>query len=379
MGTRKMRMPSTKYYPFIDGLRALSIVWVMAHHVNLFFDMQGMLGSLYPYLKNFMLIGFLGVDIFFVISGFLITGLLVEPNFRPPDIPRFYVHRFFKIIPSYLAVIFVTFLTFSGPDFFSGFSGLVNYVLMMQNYFGIYEPLGHLWSIAVEEHFYVVYPLVIFVVWKLSARKPERFCLNLALMLVLLMLGGIWIRFLIFSQLSVLGSPWPWQKSHVRFDALLMGGFVWCVAQLLPADSRLRRTISWISLLTVVVFFLSLGSMRAYSLQSLEYTKAYLMAGFLMGACLLHNRLFITRFLSLQLLRYIGKNSYGIYLWHYPIIFFLSRFLGFRMNRWEVLAFYLILTFAIGILSTITIERYFLSFRKKMYATSNITLKERVT
>lgn len=320
-----------EYFPFIDGLRAFCIVWVIAHHLNLFFDMKSLLGPLYSYLEGIMLTGFLGVDVFFVISGFLITGLLLRSDLEPPNIPRFYAHRFFKIIPSYAAVVLVTFVLFNGLVSYSeGYSGIINYLLMVQNYVEIYEPLGHLWSIAIEEHFYVFYPLLIYGVWWFSRKTPQRFAENLTVMIVLLICVGMWVRHAQFSQLMTIESPWPWQKTHMRFDALLAGSLIRCLWPYLPSDQKLRNIYSWSFLVLLVVLVLSLSSMRSYSIDAQEYTKAYLMAASVVLVCLLNDRSWISRILSFGFLRWIGKNSCGIYLWHYPILLFMIERLGIK-------------------------------------------------
>ncbi|MBF0489822.1 MAG: acyltransferase [Candidatus Omnitrophica bacterium] len=351
------------YYSFLDGLRAISILLVIGHHLNVSFNMKIILGSLYAWASVPMRLGFLGVDIFFVISGFLITGLLVQEDSKP-NIPRFYIRRFFKIIPSYLAVILLTYLVFAfmGEADTSKYS-MMNYLLMIQNYTHIYAPLGHLWSIAVEEHFYIIYPIFIYLIYSISDNNPTIFRRNLIKAILILIFLVIFIRFFSFL-FDPLQAPWPWQKTHVRFDALLAGGVLKCLEPDLPKDKYRRTVYSWVVLIPAGIFLISLLSMSSSSMQYLDYCKAYLLAALIITSCLLQQN-FLNKLLSFKFLRWIGRNSYGIYLWHYPILLFFRKIPNMALDRWETVVLYLILAIAAGVLSTATLEKYFLNLRER--------------
>ena len=124
---------STKvYYPFLDSFRAIAILWVMLHHGMLIASFSYSM----PYLDKLSAIGFLGVDIFFVISGFLITGLLINDLDNKIRVKRFYVRRFFKIVPHYLTIVLIGFalLPFNLIPEKPAFVSFASYFLFLQNY-----------------------------------------------------------------------------------------------------------------------------------------------------------------------------------------------------------------------------------------------------
>jgi peptidoglycan/LPS O-acetylase OafA/YrhL len=349
------------YYPFLDGLRAISIFLVIGHHVNVFFNIKPMLGRFYLSLSTPMFLGFMGVDIFFVISGFLITGLILESTHRL-DILRFYIRRIFKIMPSYLLVVFATYLIFRPAASDSSF---FNYLFMVQNYTTIYDPLGHLWSIAVEEHFYIIYPIFIYLIY-LMVRDQKKFQWALIAALAVMIGLGNWIRYYNFSHFPIPHAPWLWQKSHVRFDALLMGALIKCLEPYLsPKGKWSQRFFSWGALIMACLLIFSLKDMPASSMRWFDYTKIYLFAALFVVSCLIKKG-WLYQFLSFAPLRWIGKNSYGIYLWHYPVLLLMLKFPGVTVDQGPWVLAYIVLALAAGILSTHTIERYFLWLREKV-------------
>ena len=103
--TRAADLYPRTYYPYLDGFRALSILWVVWHHIYVFFDLREWASTAWLPTVMAAKLGLLGVDMFFVISGFLITGLLLPDLDNTVRIKRFYLRRIFKIIPSYTAAL----------------------------------------------------------------------------------------------------------------------------------------------------------------------------------------------------------------------------------------------------------------------------------
>ena len=100
-----------KYYPFLDGLRAFAVLWVLFRHLHSVIDLAFNFGKYDSIFNRIGFLGFLGVDIFFVISGFLITGLLLPDLDDKIRIKRFYSRRFLKIYPHYIFIVLIGFLT----------------------------------------------------------------------------------------------------------------------------------------------------------------------------------------------------------------------------------------------------------------------------
>ncbi len=348
-------------YPFLNGLRALSVFLVIAHHLNVFVNLKPLFGSYYQYVSGICSLGFIGVDIFFVISGFLITGLLLPVNHTTPNIYRFYVRRFFKIVPSYLAVVGVSYLIFIPYMYPDTGKVLINYLSFTQNYTAIYYPLGHLWSIAIEEHFYILYPLIIYIIFLVSPKNTQLLRRNLILALLALIIIGIISRYYYFHHTAAI-EPWPWQKTHARFDALLIGGLLRCLEPFLPKQQHTKIICSYLSLTLALILLFTIRFMPPYSMNYLDYSIAYLFAAFLILSCLLSQH-FISTILSIGLLQWVGKNSYGIYLWHYLLLIVLTKTSLTLPVTWPSIVLILTIIIMVGALSTATIERFFLKLR----------------
>lgn len=354
-----------QYYPFLDGFRALAISWVILHHIFYFFDMYSLTGNSYWAWGRLAYLGFLGVDVFFVISGFLITGLLVEDKNSQIRILRFYLRRCFKIIPHYYLIILAGLILFwtipaeskKNLDYFPG------HLVLLQNYSGSVPLLAHTWSIAVEEHFYLIYPLLIALIFFLKKEAQQR-RKWLTGALLLLIISGNFLRYYFFKDVHSLNNPGVWQVTHVRFDALIFGCLlrVWENALSFNKSSHNR-------LLAVLFFALGFALFLSFFFRFnkvgwTDYTLVYLATGAMFVSALkrFHPLIVLT---ENTFLRWIGKNSYGIYLWHYPIIVaFRNLFMSLGMP-WGVVS-YVSCSIFLGVLTTRTVERYFLNLRKSL-------------
>jgi peptidoglycan/LPS O-acetylase OafA/YrhL len=327
------------------------------------------INSLFPkpmggYFGRFAFIGSLGVDIFFVISGFLISGLLIGDMDSKVRIKRFYLRRFFKIVPQYLlcviaGIILVLMMGWArGSLLFS----IASYLFFFQNYVQPMTPIAHLWSIAVEEHFYLIYPLILQLVCmvgrSLEHRKRALFCIFL-----LGMVSVFFVRrytFVAFPYNSLL----LFQMSHLRFDALLFGCMIKLIEPVLTGQfiSRLKFFPAACFLFSILLFyklFLSFDPCR-----STTYVFAYIASGFLIISAISGFRPLLA-LTENNVMREIGKCSYATYLWHYPLLVIFSIFFKNPVNPFILMAVPVVILMT-GILSTKTIERYFLSLRDKV-------------
>jgi len=300
---------STRYLPHIDGLRALAIIPVVLYH-------------LYPSLCPG---GFAGVDVFFVISGYLITGGIVSDlDNREFSIADFYVRRIKRILPAYLAVIgfvlvfsplaysFYHYSTICKTALYSALYSANIYFADIISYFDIsarQNPLLHLWSLGVEEQFYLVIPLLLLLLWKIR----KQFILhNLVVLLIasftcsLMAIGHGSLQFAFFMLPS-------------RGWELLVGSII---SQLRNFNVTRRFYLAALSGLGLILVLIPYGLYRAETpFPGLAAVPSTLGAALLI---IYGNRSYMDKILSVRPLVWVGKVSYSLYLWHWPIFLFLG-------------------------------------------------------
>jgi peptidoglycan/LPS O-acetylase OafA/YrhL len=311
------------YLPGLDGVRALAVLGVLLYHADL------------TWISG----GFLGVDVFFVLSGFLITSLLLEEYDRSGRINfgRFYLGRARRLLPALVlmllivsAVVAVFFRDAAATlraDVIASMIYMNNwwYVLNDASYFefiGRPPLLKHLWSLAVEEQFYLVWPLLAFVAVRRAGRRGVRL-----LAIVLALASTAWMTYLSISQ----GFPEYADPSRVYFgtDAHAMGLLIGAALATAWRPGRLRADIpraaralitgiGIAALLTVVWFFLFVGEFTPWLYQRGGFLILALVVALLI-AMATHPASPLGRWMGSQPWRYLGQRSYGLYLWHWPI------------------------------------------------------------
>jgi len=297
-------MTKLNYHPHIDGVRAIAVLSVLFYHLE--FD--------------FIPGGFTGVDVFFVISGYLITRILYRDvqagNFQ---FKRFYLRRLRRLGPALLAVLVITFAAaylFLTPEHFQRFSGaLITSVLSVSNiYFwsesGYFDanahlkPLLHTWSLSVEEQFYLVWPALIFLARFLSARS---------LLLVFISVGAV---SLIGAKAMTLTSP---ESAFFLMPFRIYEFTIGAAIALLPALTQLSNTKK--EIVTMSGFALIGYSVLQFD-SSTPFPDVYALVPCLGAACLIiaGDARLSGRILINPVSLYLGKISYSLYLVHWPII-----------------------------------------------------------
>jgi peptidoglycan/LPS O-acetylase OafA/YrhL len=289
----------------------------------------------------------LGVDLFFVLSGFLIGGLLIRELERHGsiDITRFLVRRGLKIYPAYFVFIAYLILVPTAKALASGSGWAATLadqwtkywpnLLFLQNYVGS-NPAGHTWSLAVEEHFYLLLP---FALVALAATGRIRLLIPLCLVAVPALLLGL-------RTLSVWsGDAYAVKMSatHLRLDALLFGVGVRCVAEYFPEHlaQAARRWRVWLVAAGLFLWSLNLWIEPGTAfVRTLGLMFNYLgSAAFLLAACHTCAADFgpVARYLSplAAWVGWIGFYSYTIYLWHVTAMGILDREIGARLLSWQ--------------------------------------------
>jgi peptidoglycan/LPS O-acetylase OafA/YrhL len=316
---------SGRFYPALDGLRALAIGGVMLlHYLVRAPALPTPLGRAFHALTA---VGGYGVDLFFVLSGFLITGILLDSRDSPSYFRTFYIRRLLRIFPLYYAALIVVgtlvpaifpaaFGSAPGPTMSLGWfwSYVANWPLAMRGWGASPRPLSHFWTLAIEEQFYLVWPAV---VWFTGRRRLVPVC---AAMLAVC----VWLRVALTYRWHVLALVEV--STLARMDGLLVGAIVAIWWRSPRAVARWRRLVSptlvgsccalvglavWrggLSLADNAVFIVGLPLM------------VILFAALLAVTLLADAQSPLVRGLTWQPLRFIGRRSYGIYVLHYPIL-----------------------------------------------------------
>jgi len=309
-------------YAAIDGYRGLFVILVMLYH----FGVTALAG------------GWVGINHFFVFSGFLISRLLVKEHARTGRISalRFYIRRARRILPAMfvlvLAVVVHTALTGSlaqkkqyGGDAFATLGFFLNWRLISRNdqYFDMFSspsPLRHCWTLAVEEQFYVLAPFILLAVCVLVRRRIRRALVAFALAAA----STVWTAHLGYHSIG--DQARLYYGTDTRAQALLVGvgmGLLLGVDRRGREPAQLSRSATHV--LAWIGFLVSLGAIFVLSPTSAWVYNRGGMLLFALGAALMgfaaidQRNLLINRIFGWRPLVYLGRISYGLYLYHWPI------------------------------------------------------------
>jgi peptidoglycan/LPS O-acetylase OafA/YrhL len=307
-----------EYRPDIDGLRAIAVGAVVAYHTGI----PGFVG------------GFTGVDVFFVISGYLITGLLLLDieRFGRVRILEFYARRVRRILPTLVLVVLTTvtvcfFLLSTALGEIQRVLNSAYATLMMagnfyflrgaEDYFSVrseFQPLLHTWSLSVEEQFYLVWPAAIGLSCAVCARMNElrrRLVIAVALFIV--------ASFACAVTLASWRNAWAFYLAPARAWELGIGGII---ATLLPSargvSLRLASVASALGLLLIIIGIATDSSQRFSPFVMAAFPV--LGTGLVIAGNTLHPTGTVGRVLSIRVLVQLGLVSYAWYLWHWPAL-----------------------------------------------------------
>jgi peptidoglycan/LPS O-acetylase OafA/YrhL len=348
----RLKQPETSYIPALDGVRAIAVTAVLLYHLS------------YGHLSG----AFLGVDVFFVLSGFLISRLLIDEYDRTRDIGfrRFYLRRVFRLYPALVAAVLLSGLLWpliTPPRL--GEEGWLRTVPPILLYYANAVP-GHLgnmeptWSLAVEEQFYIVWPIVL---WLLL--RNGRTWILVAFPIVV----GVASALHRISAIQSHPLPDVYVSTLARLDPLMVGALIAILfARTSYRSSPRTQTIGVaVGLLACAAAFL-LGSITNPSTYRL-FSAMALAAGVLVAAVVQPRpRNVIDTILGSAPLTWVGKRSYGIYLYHMPVAMAVASFRHSSRPKDILLmmAAQLVLIFAISALSYRFVEQPFLRLNARL-------------
>lgn len=336
----------------LDGLRALSVMVVFLHHTGLV-PIHG---------------GFIGVDVFFVLSGYLITMLLIREYDKKGKIEfaLFYLRRTRRLYPALLFFLFsiAIYAWIFKPPFNTSLE-IIPALLYVMNWvcaFGSYDAVmtGHTWSLAIEQQFYLLWPIVLTLLFRLCPQHRITVLINLTIIVIL------WRVYLT----NMHASP---SRTYCGFDThsdgLLMGALL----------AHIRRSWmeklgkAWIIAVAYLIFVLSTNSGNDFAVTSVGFAMTAAASATLIAKILVAQHSQLTHLLDWPPLAGLGVISYGFYLWHYAVIHVLlysgheqlGAFFGrFAYPDTAMLASTFAVTLAITLASWFLIESPIFNYRK---------------
>ena len=328
-----------RYITGLDGIRAIAVIMVLAYHLKL------------ALFKS----GFLGVTVFFVLSGYLITGILISEVEEEGtiDLKNFWLRRIRRLVPAVMSmavvIIFVSavvnriIFTKGCKDFLASVLGFNNWwqIFNKVSYFeavGVPSPFTHCWSLAIETQFYLIYPLILLGIYKLVKRREEgraKRGLLFAGVTLLLALISVILMIVLFDPQQ--DASRVYYGTDTRAFSLLFGALLAILWEYQMVPRRLSASVNMV--LGSVSFAVLLVMTIAINGSSNFWYRGGQFVGTILTVLVIYTvsgrKTWLSRFLSNPVLKWIGDRSYSIYLWHYPIILLISK--GIKASWWITL------------------------------------------
>lgn len=354
-------MSVNQHIPSLNGMRALAVLLVFFSHAG--FD------HIIP--------GGLGVTIFFFLSGFLITTLLTNEHDLTGTISlkNFYIRRLYRLFPPLYFVIALTLLivTIQGNISHIKLSGFLSQILHYSNYYiifvgkeGLIPGLGILWSLAVEEHFYVFFPLfLLFFINKITKQ-------NIAILITIIIIAVITWRIILVLNYDIfaLRSPdylYTYYATDTRFDSILYGCLMALICNPMHTEKEEQnnKLISVGMMLGIGLLLFTLLYREPIFRETIRYTLQGIAMFPIFYYVITQNKSFIYKALNYKPLAFLGKISYTFYLSHYVLIYLAQEIFGNTLMVKTVIA--MLLTLLFSTFMYYFVEKRFALLRKKLH------------
>ena len=351
----------SKYLPSIDSLRALAVLAVIIYHVDV----------------NYLPGGFLGVDLFFVLSGYLISSLIIK-EFRKTgtvNLYNFYIRRARRLLPAVYFMITVglvvmvlfneVLLRKSHLDAIFGYIYSSNwwYIFHKLDYFdsfGAQSPFKHLWSLAIEEQFYMIFPLLFLLVNGKKKSKDGTYKLNKNFLYVVLglILVSLIAHILLFDINNI-------SRIYFGTDTRAFSLLVGVVGAILYPMERLHSKVTpQQNMIYSILSLVSIAGLITVMIYTSEYNTWLYKGGFLLVAILGliviissgKQHTLMSKLLSFKPIVFIGKISYSLYLWHFPVLVLTTPVSEIGNPNIFFVILRIVLTFAVAIVSYVFVE-----------------------
>ena len=346
-----------RYITGLDGIRAIAVIMVLAYHLKL------------ALFKS----GFLGVTVFFVLSGYLITGILISEVEEEGtiDLKNFWLRRIRRLVPAVMSmavvIIFVSavvnrvIFTKGCKDFLASVLGFNNWwqIFNKVSYFeaaGVPSPFTHCWSLAIETQFYLIYPLILLGIYKLVKSRGEgraKRGLLFAGVTLLLALISVILMIVLFDPQQ--DASRVYYGTDTRAFSLLFGALLAILWDYRMVPRRLSASVNMVlgsvSFAVLLVMTIAINGSSNFWYRGGQFVGTILTV--LVIYTVLGRKTWLSRFLSNPVLKWIGDRSYSIYLWHYPIILLIRK--GIKAS-WGITLIEIVLSVVLAELSYRFIE-----------------------
>lgn len=345
----------------LDGFRGTAIVLVLLFH-------------LFPFYKMFAF-GWMGVDLFFVLSGLLITGILIDSKGEPNYYTRYLAKRVLRIFPLYYAFLVLFFIVFplvGLADQIPDFSYLSDhqpwYWAYLQNWLVLFDEnfpqanfLSHFWSLAIEEQFYVFWPLVVYI-------TPRNRMLYVCLLFIMISLM-LRITLIAFDVSTV--------KAYVftfsRLDGHCIGAAIATMLRIPHLQEKLNHITKPVMITTAVLTLAVIGVGRSLSFAHPAFaTVGYTVIDLFFGACMVfalssHTGNLIKAVAENFILVFFGKYSYGMYVYHIPVYFLVQNYLNGIVDKPLIVSLLALFgTIVAAMVSFHAFEKHFLKLKSSL-------------